>query len=395
MHLLKWSLSASLLIAAIAIIRTLTVKRLPKATFLLLWGVALFRLLLPFSLPSRFSIYNAFHHFSMKPDTGPISTKIPANGEFPLFAGIWLAGALACALFFLVSYRRCRRKFQCSLPAGSLFAQVWLARQRLKRPVQVRVSDQIASPLTFGILRPVILLPKNTDWDNEAELGCILTHELVHIRRFDAFWKLLLAAVLCLHWFNPLVWLLCSSANRDLELSCDEQVVRILGEKEKAFYARVLIAMEEKKGGFAPLCNYFCKNATEERILAIMNMKKYTAAGCALAAALIASTTAVFATTPSTAAAIPAARTVPAVSATEADREFTTVSLVGLDGKPIPMDGTGGSFTLSDGTRITVVPATAIENSENSGRAFTPIGKAASAQGMKSEYKVLVDNPKN
>lgn len=393
MHLLKWSLSASLLIAVIAVIRALTVKRLPKTTFLLLWGVALCRLLLPFSLPSRFSIYNAFQHFSMKTDTGGISAKIPANDESPVFAGIWLAGALACALFFLVSCRRYRRKFQCSLPAGSLFVQVWLSRRKLKRPVQVRVSDQIASPLTFGVLRPVIVLPKNTDWDDEAGLGCVLTHELVHIRRFDALWKLILAAALCLHWFNPLVWLLCASANRDLELSCDEQVVRILGQREKAFYARVLIAMEERKSGFGPLCSYFCKNATEERILAIMNMKKNTAAGCVLAVALITSTTAVFATTPSTVAAVPASRVVPAISATEADTKFTTVSLTGLDGNPISMDSTGGSFILSDGTRITVVPATAIENSENSGYAST--GTAASGEGVKSKYKVFVDNGKN
>lgn len=393
MNLLEWSLSVSLLIAVIWVIRALTVKRLPKTTFLLLWGVAIFRLLIPFSLPSRFSIYNAFLHFSAKTDAGTFSTEIAATGGIPFFTGIWLAGGLLCLLFFLVSYRRCRRKFQCSLPADCVFAKVWLSRRKLKRDVRVRVSDQISSPLTFGLLRPVILLPKNTDWDDEAGLGCVLTHELIHIRRFDALWKLLLAAVLCLHWFNPLVWLLCSSANRDLELSCDEQVVRILGEKEKAFYARVLIAMEEKKAGFVPLCSYFCKNATEERILAIMNMKKNTAAGCALAAALIASTTAVFATTPSTTAAIPASRVVPASSSAEDMTKLVkVVSVIGDDGQPIPLDGTG-KYTLQDGTQVTVVPATnvTLQNAGDSRYSFTVQGSAAPAKG---EYTVIVEESK-
>ena len=86
-------------------------------------------------------------------------------------------------------------------------------------------------------------------------LRYVLEHEFVHIRRFDALWKLLLLAAACAHWFNPLVWVMYVLANRDLELSCDETVVRRFG-GARASYARVLIGMEAEKSGFAPLFLY-------------------------------------------------------------------------------------------------------------------------------------------
>ena len=90
----------------------------------------------------------------------------------------------------------------------------------------------ISSPLTYGILHPVILLPKKLDRNDQAALKYVLTHEYVHIRRFDAITKILFAAVLCIHWFNPLVWVMYVLANRDIELSCDAWVIRMMGEKK-------------------------------------------------------------------------------------------------------------------------------------------------------------------
>lgn len=86
----------------------------------------------------------------------------------------------------------------------------------------LRQSDQISTPLTYGVLRPVILMPKNTDWDITLHIQYILSHEHVHICRFDALMKLVAALVLCIHWFNPFVWVLYFLYNRDLELTCDE-----------------------------------------------------------------------------------------------------------------------------------------------------------------------------
>ena len=118
----------------------------------------------------------------------------------------------------------------------------------------------------------------------------------MHIRRFDSITKLVLIAVLCVHWFNPLVWAMYILANRDIELSCDEAVVRLFGENTRAAYARTLISMEETRSGLTPLCNNFNKNAIEERITAIMKMKKTSMFSLVLAVALIVGVTTVFAT---------------------------------------------------------------------------------------------------
>jgi len=105
-----------------------------------------------------------------------------------------------------------------------------------------------------------------------------------------------LIAVLCVHWFNPLVWAMYILANRDIELSCDEAVVRLFGENTRAAYARTLISMEETRSGLTPLCNNFNKNAIEERITAIMKMKKTSMFSLVLAVALIVGVTTGFAT---------------------------------------------------------------------------------------------------
>lgn len=131
----------------------------------------------------------------------------------------------------------------------------------------------------------------------------VLTHEYVHIRRFDAITKILFAAVLCIHWFNPLVWVMYVLANRDIELSCDAWVIRMMGEKNRSSYALMLIKMEERRSGMSALYSHFGKNAISERIEAIMKFKKTSILACTLALALIAGATTAFAATNSVATA--------------------------------------------------------------------------------------------
>lgn len=134
----------------------------------------------------------------------------------------------------------------------------------------------VQSGISDGIFRPVILMPKNTDWENGRQLQYVLAHELVHIRCFDGALKLIMVLALCIHWFNPLVWIMYMLFNRDIELSCDESVIRLFGENARSSYAFTLINMEEKKSGILPLCNNFSRNAIEERIVSIMKTKRVT-----------------------------------------------------------------------------------------------------------------------
>jgi len=318
MNIAQMSLSASVLIVAVVTIRALALHKLPKKTFLVLWGVVICRLLVPFSIPSRFSFYTGIdmvkRMFAERTDvSSPVGmasisnmVNMPGTAE-PMGVGasavsispieiVWLVGMCACALFFIASYIKCRREFKTSLPVENDFAARWLREHSLLLPVQIRQSDRIKAPLTYGVFRPVVLLPKTTDWTDETKLRYILTHEFTHIRRFDALTKLVLAAALCVHWFNPLVWVMYVLANRDLELACDETVVRTFGETMKSAYASMLVCMEEKKSGLTPLVNNFSKNAIEQRIVSIMKIKKCPLPIIILAVLLVAGVTVGFAT---------------------------------------------------------------------------------------------------
>ncbi|WP_125144177.1 M56 family metallopeptidase [Clostridium transplantifaecale] len=317
MSLLQMSFSAAVMILIITVIRALFINRLPKATFIALWGIALIRLLVPFSLPSPLSVYSLANrseaiHIPVVPASGMPGTPaagipplIPTASAMPvsafaagitLWGWIWIAGTALCALYFTIAYIRCRRGFMTSLPAENDFAVEWLASHRCNRPLSIRRSGSITAPLTYGLFRPVILMPVQTDWADTKKLRYILTHEYVHIRRFDGGTKLLLAAALCIHWFNPLVWVMYILANRDLELSCDEKVVRMFGETVKSAYALTLIDMEEQRIGLTPLCSHFSKNAIEERIEAIMKIKKFSMFTIIIAFAVVATVGSTFAT---------------------------------------------------------------------------------------------------
>ena len=316
MKLLQMSLAGGVMILVITVIRALAIERLPKKTFLALWAAALARLLAPVSLSSALSIYSLL---ARRVPAAAEWTAVPALPDLPVAAEtaaaaaaqqtasapaaqapvwtiVWAVGVAVCAVVFAAAYGRCCREFRASFPVESEVTRRWLQSHPLRRTIAIRRSGRISSPLTFGVLRPVILMPKKTDWTDETALRYVLEHEFVHIQRFDVLSKLLLIAAVCVHWFNPLVWVMYVLANRDLELSCDETVLRRFVGDVRAAYARVLIRMEAARGGFAPLCNHFGKNAIEERITAIMKTKRITIVSLGLAALLVAGTVTVFAT---------------------------------------------------------------------------------------------------
>ncbi|MGG6310094.1 M56 family metallopeptidase [Paenibacillus macerans] len=324
MDVVQMSLAGVVLIIAVVIIRRLALHKLPKKTFLILWGAVVCRLLIPFSVPSRFSFFSGIDglkrmfsdpaafpalaetavaydmgniYFSgTRHPIGAASVPVSSASSFSPMLIIWLPGMSAAALFFIVAYVKCLKEFQASLPVENDVIAAWLREHSIRRHVQIRQCDKIAAPLTYGIFRPVVLLPKTTDWTDETRLRYILAHELVHIKRFDALTKLVLACALCVHWFNPLVWVMYVLANRDIELACDETVVRTFGETTKSSYAMTLIDMEEKKSKITPLFNGFSKNPIEERIMAIMKTKKITAVGVTAALLLVGGTLTAFAT---------------------------------------------------------------------------------------------------
>ena len=361
MSLVQMSLSAALMIVAIIILRALTIERFPKKTFLVLWWIALLRLLIPFSIPSVMSIYSwispdvpkAVHQevqeitesqstsepvleipsevlqnaspqedtvsavpeqtrskvvenstqFEMTPipDTDIEYVEVKPSKSFSeiffdILPTIWGIGIGVIAAFFGINYWRGIREFRMSLPVENEFVNEWLSSHQLRRNITIRQYDCIHTPLTYGIFRPVILLPKESLKQPPSTLNFILTHEWVHIRRFDCVTKILLTAALCIHWMNPLVWVMYLLFNRDIELSCDETVLHLLGRNRRSDYALALIDMEEQKSGFASFASGFGRNAIEERIRAIMKMKKASIITILAAVVVVACVSILFAT---------------------------------------------------------------------------------------------------
>lgn len=324
MSLLQMSFSGAVLILAITVVRAVAINKLSKKTFLFLWGIALVRLLIPFSIQSTVSVYSLVDQ-STYADTfegTPMGNMIPIMPETDMEpAGevqqanlqqqlvehvpstsvsvwfvIWCIGAVLCIALFAIIYMSWLMKFQTSIPVRNRFVDQWLKEHRLRRSISIRQSDRIDAPLTYGIFRPVILMPKGTDWEDTKKLQYILLHEYVHICRYDTVIKLIATLALCIHWFNPFVWVMYLLLNRDLELSCDESVVRRFGVASRSTYAHILISMEAKKSGLMPFYNSFSKNAIEERITSIMKIKKASLFAILAAVVLIISITSVFVT---------------------------------------------------------------------------------------------------
>lgn len=297
--------SASVMVLTVVVLRLCFQERAPRRVFCLLWDAVLVRLLILAEITSPVSVWRWFParlQTGMAVSAAAAGVRygriqgVPGAAEgtalsraFPLpdgqtvLAAVWLLAALLLAGRFLWNHLRSCPLYAASLPCGDAFVQSWLDAHPLRRPVRARTSDRIAAPLTYGVRLPVILLPSRMEWTDQTALSCVLGHEYQHIRRFDALRKVLLAAALCLHWFNPLVWVMYLFASRDMELACDEAVLQSGVERER--YAMVLLGLEERRCHWSPCGSHFSRNALEERIRAIMKNRHLSMT--ALAAVLV------------------------------------------------------------------------------------------------------------
>ena len=288
--LFQMTLSGSAMILTVLLVRFLFGRYLSRRAISFLWLFCEIRLLLPVRLPFSLSVWNFFAKTSSAVFPGiPASimgsaqnvirnavdtTKADhtATGAFPI-GWIYTVAAVAAAGIFLLVYLAFLRRVRFARPVTQRFANEFVACQRLKRTVSLRENRSFSTPLTYGTFRPVVLLPEETDFEDTETLRMILSHELEHIRRFDATKKLLLALCAAVHWFNPLSWVMLFAAGRDLEAACDECVIRRLGLSARKEYALALLRAEERRG-LSPFASAFAKNNLEFRVRSIMNMKK-------------------------------------------------------------------------------------------------------------------------
>ena len=250
LKLLNLSISASWLVLVVLALR-LVLKRAPKWVNVLLWGMVALRLMLPFSIESALSLIPSAETVSpevVRFDPAPTITSgvelidnavnpslsehfaaVPTASVNPLYvwteiAGwVWLIGLGAMLLYALVSYLRLRRRVSASIP-------LW---------ENIYVCDEVPSPFILGIAKPRIYLPSALD---EAQRGSVLSHERAHLARRDHWWKPLGFALLAVYWFNPLLWLAYTLLCRDIELACDERVLRGMDAGQVKDYSSALLA---------------------------------------------------------------------------------------------------------------------------------------------------------
>lgn len=293
------SLTASVVILAVLAVRLL-LRRAPKVFSYALWAVVLFRLLCPVSITSAVSLLGALGAPAQErtavtsvveyvpadivrdmapavtplpqepfpaepgenivstapsvtqPDAAPIS---PLSGPVAVLTMTWLTGMALLLLYSVVSLLRLRRRL-----VGAL---------RLED--NIYLADYIPSPFVMGLFRPKIYLPSTL---TETERGYILRHEQYHLRRRDHVVKLLSFLALCVHWFNPLVWAAFILAGKDMEMSCDEAVVRELGEDIRADYSASLLSLATGRRIVAGMPLAFGEGDTGGRIRNLLNWKR-------------------------------------------------------------------------------------------------------------------------
>ena len=282
LKLLNLSISASWLVLAVLVLRLVS-KRSPKWMNVLLWGIVALRLVLPFSIESALSLIPSAETVSpaaVQFDPAPTITSgvsvidnavnpslsehfaaVPTASVNPLYvwteiAGwVWLIGLGAMLLYALASYLRLRRRVSVSLPIQD----------------NIYLCDAISSPFILGVVKPHIYLPSGLD---EVQRQNVLSHERAHLARRDHWWKPLGFALLAVYWFNPVLWLAYTLLCRDIELACDERVIRTMDESAVKTYSTVLLAcsMPRKAVITCPLA--FGEIGVKERVKNALHYKK-------------------------------------------------------------------------------------------------------------------------
>ena len=282
LKLLNLSISASWLVLAVLVLRLVS-KRSPKWVNVLLWGIVALRLVLPFSIESALSLIPSAETVSpaavqfapaptitsgvsvidnaVNPSLSEHFSAVPTASVNPLYvwaylAGwVWLIGLGVMLLYALASYLRLRRRVSVSLPIQD----------------NIYLCDAISSPFILGVVKPHIYLPSGLD---EVQRQNVLSHERAHLARRDHWWKPLGFALLAVYWFNPVLWLAYTLLCRDIELACDERVIRTMDESAVKTYSTVLLAcsMPRKAVITCPLA--FGEVGVKERVKNALHYKK-------------------------------------------------------------------------------------------------------------------------
>ena len=281
LKIINMSISASWLVVAVLILR-LVLKKAPKWVNVLLWGIVAVRLICPFSFESALSLIPSAETFPEKIISGPSfdvqtgitpidnrindylgdryfeGVTVPANNGnniMTILTIVWTIGILLLVAYTVISYWRLHREIDTAVRYKDNIFQ----------------SENVSSPFVLGIIKPRIYLPFSM---NDQDLEHVVAHEQAHICRKDHWWKPLGFLLLTVHWFNPLMWLAYVLLCRDIELACDEKVIKELSNEERADYTQALVACSVNRRMIAACPLAFGEVGVKERVKSVMNYKK-------------------------------------------------------------------------------------------------------------------------
>ncbi len=283
LKIVNMSISASWLILAVLILR-LFIKRAPKCITVLLWGIVAVRLICPISIESVMSLVPSAETISYEitvdspsdssidipdidhdtaPTTGEEHIQMPDTSVsaapkvniISIVSLVWISGAVIMLAYTAVSYFRLKSKIVTAV----------LLRDNIFQ------SENVVSPFVLGVVKPKIYLPFNM---KETDIELVSAHENAHIRRKDHIWKPLGFLILTIHWFNPLVWLGYVILCKDIELACDEKVIKNFDTEQKADYSQALLACSVNRRMIAACPLAFGEVSVKERVKSVISYKK-------------------------------------------------------------------------------------------------------------------------
>lgn len=281
LKIINMSISASWLIFAVLILR-LVLKKAPKWVNVLLWGIVAIRLICPFSFESALSLIPSAETFPKKIISGPSfdvqsgitpvdnrindylgdryfeGVTVPANNGntiMTILTIVWTIGILLLVAYTVISYWRLHREIDTAVRYKDNIFQ----------------SENVSSPFVLGLIKPRIYLPFKLDGQ---DMEHVVAHEQAHIRRKDHWWKPLGFLLLTIHWFNPLMWLAYVLLCRDIELACDEKVIKGLSNEQRADYTQALVTCSVNRRMIAACPLTFGEVGVKERVKSVMNYKK-------------------------------------------------------------------------------------------------------------------------
>lgn len=280
LSIINMSISASWIVLTVLLLRIL-LKKAPKWIMVLLWGIVAIRLICPFSIESAISLIPSAETITKAPNAprphfesgvtiidNQVNDYLGGNyfegvtrptGYFvditTILAIVWLVGILVLLLYTIISYFRLKNKISTAIILRDNIFQ----------------SENVVSPFVLGIIKPKIYLPFNMD---DQDMEHVIAHEQAHIHRKDHLWKPFGFLVLTLHWFNPLMWLGYVLLCRDIELACDEKVVKEFNNEQKADYSQALLTCSVKRRVISACPLAFGEVGVKNRVKSVLSYKK-------------------------------------------------------------------------------------------------------------------------